>query len=47
MTVLVAQTAVNIAEAWYVGFLGTGALAGITGLSFIALGVVVWRVRHQ
>jgi putative MATE family efflux protein len=28
MTVLVAQTAVNIAEAWYVGFLGTEALAG-------------------
>jgi MATE family, multidrug efflux pump len=28
MTVLVAQTAVNIAEAWYVGFLGTDALAG-------------------
>jgi len=28
MTVLVAQTAVNVAEAWYVGFLGTEALAG-------------------
>jgi len=28
VTVLVAQTAVNIAEAYYVGFLGTGALAG-------------------
>jgi putative MATE family efflux protein len=28
VTVLAAQTAVNIAEAWYVGFLGTGALAG-------------------
>ncbi|HEX2363916.1 MAG TPA: MATE family efflux transporter, partial [Bradyrhizobium sp.] len=28
VTVLVAQTAVNIAEAWYVGFLGTDALAG-------------------
>jgi putative MATE family efflux protein len=28
MTVLVAQTAVNIAEAYYVGFLGTDALAG-------------------
>jgi len=28
MTVLIAQTAVNIAEAWYVGFLGTEALAG-------------------
>jgi putative MATE family efflux protein len=29
VTVLVAQTAVNIAEAWYVGFLGTEALAGV------------------
>src|SRR6266436_8326188 len=29
MTVLVAQTAVNIAEAYYVGFLGTQALAGV------------------
>ena len=29
MTVLVAQTAVNIAEAYYVGFLGTDALAGV------------------
>ncbi|MGH6741029.1 MAG: MATE family efflux transporter, partial [Bradyrhizobium sp.] len=28
VTVLVAQTAVNIAEAYYVGFLGTDALAG-------------------
>src|SRR6201985_1607181 len=28
VTVLVAQTAVNVAEAWYVGFLGTEALAG-------------------
>ncbi|HLZ02831.1 MAG TPA: MATE family efflux transporter [Bradyrhizobium sp.] len=28
VTVLVAQTAVSIAEAWYVGFLGTDALAG-------------------
>src|ERR1700733_1781963 len=28
MTVLIAQTAVNIAEAYYVGFLGTDALAG-------------------
>ena len=28
VTVLMAQTAVNIAEAYYVGFLGTGALAG-------------------
>src|SRR5262245_49680640 len=28
VTVLVAHTAVNIAEAWYVGFLGTDALAG-------------------
>src|SRR6478736_7884139 len=28
VTVLIAQTAVNIAEAWYVGFLGTEALAG-------------------
>src|SRR5690349_6233937 len=28
VTVLVAQTAVNIAEAYYVGLLGTGALAG-------------------
>src|SRR5580693_9004039 len=28
MTVLVAQTAVNVAEAYYVGFLGTDALAG-------------------
>src|SRR5260221_7279822 len=28
VTVLLAQTAVNIAEAYYVGFLGTGALAG-------------------
>ena len=28
VTVLVAQTAVNVAEAWYVGFLGTDALAG-------------------
>ncbi len=30
VTVLVAQTAVNIAEAYYVGFLGTDALAGAT-----------------
>ena len=29
MVVLVAQTAVNIAEAYYVGFLGTDALAGV------------------
>jgi putative MATE family efflux protein len=29
MAVLIAQTAVNIAEAYYVGFLGTGALAGV------------------
>jgi putative MATE family efflux protein len=29
MVVLIAQTAVNIAEAYYVGFLGTGALAGV------------------
>ena len=29
MIVLVAQTAVNIAEAYYVGFLGTDALAGV------------------
>jgi putative MATE family efflux protein len=29
MVVLVAQTAVNIAEAYYVGFLGTAALAGV------------------
>ncbi|WP_423879579.1 MATE family efflux transporter [Bradyrhizobium sp.] len=29
MTVLVAQTAVNIAEAYYVGYLGTDALAGV------------------
>ncbi|UFZ07474.1 MATE family efflux transporter [Bradyrhizobium ontarionense] len=29
MTVLVAQTAVNVAEAYYVGFLGTDALAGV------------------
>src|SRR5260221_2162885 len=29
MTVLLAQTAVNIAEAYYVGFLGTDALAGV------------------
>jgi len=29
VTVLVAQTAVNIAEGWYVGFLGTDALAGV------------------
>src|SRR6266436_735948 len=29
MVVLVAQTAVNIAEAYYVGFLGTQALAGV------------------
>ena len=29
VTVLVAQTAVNIAEAYYVGFLGTDALAGV------------------
>ena len=29
MLVLVAQTAVNIAEAYYVGFLGTDALAGV------------------
>ena len=29
MAVLVAQTAVNIAEAYYVGFLGTDALAGV------------------
>src|SRR5215831_2982647 len=28
MVVLVAQTAVNVAEAYYVGFLGTDALAG-------------------
>src|SRR3954468_15692365 len=28
MTVLAAQTAVNVAEAYYVGFLGTDALAG-------------------
>src|SRR5437660_7809645 len=28
VTVLVAQTAVNIAEAYYVGYLGTDALAG-------------------
>src|ERR1700742_1090903 len=28
VTVLMAQTAVNIAEGWYVGFLGTDALAG-------------------
>src|SRR5438132_7547960 len=28
-TVLLAQTAVNIAEAYYVGFLGTDALAGV------------------
>lgn len=28
MTVLVAQTAVNVAEAWFVGLLGTDALAG-------------------
>src|SRR3954465_8912791 len=28
MSVLVAQTAVNVAEAYYVGFLGTDALAG-------------------
>jgi putative MATE family efflux protein len=28
-SVLIAQTAVNIAEAYYVGFLGTGALAGV------------------
>src|SRR6185437_15380768 len=28
MAVLVAQTAVNVAEAWYVGFVGTDALAG-------------------
>jgi putative MATE family efflux protein len=29
MTVLLAQTAVNVAEAYYVGFLGTDALAGV------------------
>src|SRR6201998_1286862 len=29
MVVLLAQTAVNIAEAYYVGFLGTDALAGV------------------
>ncbi len=29
MVVLIAQTAVNIAEAYYVGFLGTDALAGV------------------
>src|SRR6266481_7879466 len=29
MTVLLAQTAVNVAEAYYVGFLGTHALAGV------------------
>src|SRR5271170_848322 len=29
MIVLLAQTAVNIAEAYYVGFLGTDALAGV------------------
>src|SRR6201982_2906797 len=29
VVVLVAQTAVNIAEAYYVGFLGTDALAGV------------------
>ena len=29
MIVLIAQTAVNIAEAYYVGFLGTDALAGV------------------
>src|ERR1700690_1086003 len=29
MVVLVAQTAVNIAEAYYVGFLGTDVLAGV------------------
>jgi putative MATE family efflux protein len=29
MTVLLAQTAVNVAEAYYVGFLGTQALAGV------------------
>src|ERR1700742_5299493 len=29
MTVLLAQTAVNIAEAYYVGYLGTAALAGV------------------
>src|SRR6201995_4821851 len=29
VTVLLAQTAVNIAEAYYVGFLGTDALAGV------------------
>src|ERR1700754_1162681 len=29
VTVLVAQTAVNVAEAYYVGFLGTDALAGV------------------
>ncbi len=29
MVVLMAQTAVNIAEAYYVGFLGTDALAGV------------------
>jgi Na+-driven multidrug efflux pump len=29
VAVLVAQTAVNIAEGWYVGFLGTDALAGV------------------
>src|ERR1700723_3157488 len=29
MTVLLAQTAVNIAEAYYVGYLGTDALAGV------------------
>src|SRR5215470_13915496 len=29
IVVLVAQTAVNVAEAYYVGFLGTDALAGV------------------
>jgi putative MATE family efflux protein len=29
MTVLVAQTAVNVAEAYYIGYLGTDALAGV------------------
>ena len=29
MTVLIAQTAVNVAEAFYVGLLGTDALAGV------------------
>jgi Na+-driven multidrug efflux pump len=29
MTVLIAQTAVNVAEAYYVGYLGTDALAGV------------------